>query len=114
MRASISRAVRNCGHFRKIAEVVKLPGTFRFGADPMNKTEETEPSGQRRESSEDSEPDAEGKEAGLEDGVPLSVRRARKMRKDLWPSIWLTFASVIILAAALAIMAYRMGAQSCR
>jgi hypothetical protein len=51
-----------------------------------------------------------------EASVPLSVRkarRARKMREDLWPHVWMTFASVILLAAALAIMAYRMGAQSC-
>ena len=32
---------------------------------------------------ENSELDAEGKEAGLEDGVPLSVRKARKMRRDM-------------------------------
>ncbi len=46
--------------------------------------------------------------------VPLSVRearRARKRREDLWPYVWITFASVVILAVALAIMAYRMGAQ---
>ena len=45
--------------------------------------------------------------------VPLSVRNARQMRRDLWPSIWMSFASIIILAAALAILSYRMGAQSC-
>jgi hypothetical protein len=72
----------------------------------MNSEQEELPSGQRRFSSEDGEPD-------LEQYVPLSVRNARKMRNDLWPSIWMSFAAIIILAAALAILAYRMGAQSC-
>jgi hypothetical protein len=48
--------------------------------------------------------------------VPLSVRearRARKMRDDLWPYVWMNFVSSMLLAAALGIMAYRMGAQSC-
>jgi len=62
---------------------------------------------------ENSEPDAEGKGSGLEDGVPPSVRKAREMRRDLWPHLWMSFASIIILAAALAILTYRMGAQSC-
>jgi len=65
---------------------------------------------------ENSEPDAERKEAGLEDSVPLSVRNARKKRKALRalePYYWMSFASVILLAAALAILTYRMGAQSC-
>ncbi len=58
----------------------------------------------------------EGKETNFEDWVPLSVRearRARKMREDLWPYVWMTFASVILLASALVILSYRMGAQSC-
>lgn len=52
-----------------------------------------------------------------EEWVPLSVREARhgrKMRGDLWPYIWMNFASILILAAALAILSYRIGAQSCR
>jgi hypothetical protein len=57
--------------------------------------------------------DAEGRRATAEDCVPLSVRNARRVRRDLWPSIWMTFASILILAAALAILSYRMGAQSC-
>jgi hypothetical protein len=61
-----------------------------------------------------SESDAEREEAGLDDGIPLSVRCARQMRKTLWPHFWMSFASIIILAAALAILSYRMGAQSCR
>jgi len=75
----------------------------------MNKTEETKPSGQWRVSSEGSERD-------LEECVPLTVRNARQMRKALQalePYCWMSFASIIILAAALAILAYRMGAQSC-
>jgi hypothetical protein len=62
---------------------------------------------------ESTEPDAEGSRAAGEDWVPLSVRNARKIRKDVWPHLWMSFASVILLAAALAILAYRMGAQSC-
>ena len=73
----------------------------------MTKTEETKPSGQWRVPSEDSEPN-------LEQYVPLSVRNARKVRRDLWPSIWMSFALINILAAALAILCYRIGAQSCR
>ena len=47
--------------------------------------------------------------------VPLSVRearRARKMRGDLWPYVWMNFASILILAATLAILTHRIGAQS--
>jgi hypothetical protein len=54
--------------------------------------------------------------ADSENWVPLSVRearRARKMRADLWPYMWMNFVSSILLAAVLAIMAYRMGAQNC-
>jgi hypothetical protein len=71
---------------------------------------EKNPAGTDRENSE---PDAEGKKGGLVDGVPLSVRNARKMRTNLWPHLWLSFASIILLAVALAILSYRMGAQSC-
>jgi hypothetical protein len=48
----------------------------------------------------------------LEECVPLSVRNARKLRRDLWPSIWMSFAAILILAVGLAILSYRMGAQS--
>lgn len=51
-----------------------------------------------------------------EEWVPLSVREARharKMRGDLWRYIWMNFASILILAATLAILSYRIGAQSC-
>ncbi len=59
---------------------------------------------------------SEGKDPEVEECVPLSVRearRARKMREDLWPYVWMTFASIILLASALVILSYRMGAQSC-
>ncbi len=49
--------------------------------------------------------------------VPLVVREARlarKRRDDLWPYVWMKFVSMILLFATAAIMAYRMGAQSCR
>ena len=52
-------------------------------------------------------------ESDIEDRAPLSVRKARKMRRDLWPYVWMNFASMILLAVALAILSYRMGAQSC-
>jgi hypothetical protein len=48
--------------------------------------------------------------------VPLTVRearRARKLRDDLWPYVWVNFMSVIVLFTALAIACYRVGAQSC-
>jgi len=54
-------------------------------------------------------------ESHVEEWVPPSVRearRARKMRDDSWPYVWMNFVSIILLAAALAIMAYRMGVQS--
>jgi hypothetical protein len=72
----------------------------------MKKTEETNPTSQWRVPSEDSKP-------GIEDGVPLSVRNARRMRQDWWPSIWMSFTSIILLAGALVILSYRIGAQSC-
>jgi hypothetical protein len=55
-------------------------------------------------------------EADSENCAPLSVRearRARKMRDDLWPYVWMNFVSITLLAAALGIMAYRMGVESC-
>jgi hypothetical protein len=66
-----------------------------------------------RPDAENSEPDVEGKEPEVEDWVPLSVRKARKMRRDMWPYVWMSFASMVLLAVALAILSYRMGAQSC-
>ena len=48
--------------------------------------------------------------------VPLSVRearRARKLRDDLWPYVWMNFVSMVLLFAAAVIMAYRTGAHSC-
>lgn len=62
---------------------------------------------------ENTESDAEGGRAGAEGHVPLSVRQARQMRRDRWPSIWMSFASILILGAALAILSYRLGVQSC-
>jgi len=52
-------------------------------------------------------------ESDVEKWVPLSVREARARRDDLWPYAWMNFVSMILLFAAAAIMAYRMGAQSC-
>lgn len=46
--------------------------------------------------------------------IPLGMRSARRMRNNVWPYIWISLVSIILLAAALAIAAYRMGAQSCR
>ena len=50
---------------------------------------------------------------GFKKYVPLSVRKRRQMRSDLWPHVWMSFASILILSIALAILSYRMGAQSC-
>ena len=72
----------------------------------MNSEQEEVPSGRRRVSSGDGEPD-------LEQYVPLSVRNARQMRQSLWPHLWMSFVSIILLTVALAILSYRMGAQSC-
>ncbi len=72
----------------------------------MNSEKKEVPSGKWGVCREDAEPDREAY-------VPLSVRNARQMRRDLWPSIWISFQSIIILAVALAILSYRMGAQSC-
>jgi hypothetical protein len=55
-------------------------------------------------------------EPNVENWVPLSVRearRARERRDELWPYVWMNFASILILAATLAIVSYRMAAQSC-
>jgi hypothetical protein len=72
----------------------------------MNSEKKEVASGQWRVSSDDGKPN-------LEECVPLSVRNARQMRRGWWPSIWMSFASILILAAALAILSYRMGVQSC-
>jgi hypothetical protein len=82
----------------------------------MNKTRGAGSRGQWRVSRKEREVDAEGRGAGREECVPLSVRKARQMRRDfwlLWPHLWMSFAAIIILAAALAILSYRIGAQSC-
>jgi hypothetical protein len=72
----------------------------------MNLDKEADPSGPSGVATKDGEP-------GPEEHVPLSVRNARNLRRDLWPSIWMSFASILILAAALAILSYRIEAQSC-
>jgi hypothetical protein len=79
----------------------------------MNKIEETEPNDQWREARRGKEGAVEGKQAGLEEGVPLSVRKAREMRRSLWPDLWILSAATIILIVTLAILSYRIGAQSC-
>jgi hypothetical protein len=73
----------------------------------MKLNKEAVPSGPSDVSSKDGELD-------LEEHVPLCVRNARRMRRELGPSIWMSFAAILILAVALAILSYRMGAQSCR
>jgi hypothetical protein len=59
--------------------------------------------------------DSETNQVSSEEWVPLSVREARharRIRVELWPYIWMNFASILILAAALVILRYRIGAQS--
>lgn len=53
-----------------------------------------------------------GRERHLERYVPLSVRNARQTCKALWPDVWMSFASILILAVALAIPSYRIGARA--
>jgi hypothetical protein len=43
--------------------------------------------------------------------IPLSMRSVRRMRSNVWPYIWISFASILLLMAALAILAYRIGAH---
>jgi sterol desaturase/sphingolipid hydroxylase (fatty acid hydroxylase superfamily) len=62
---------------------------------------------------------SEGSGRDREEYVPFSVRNARQMRKALhagsWmASYWMCFASIVVLAMALAILTYQMGAQGCR
>jgi hypothetical protein len=57
------------------------------------------PTGQRREPSKASE------------YIPLGMRSARRMRSNVWPYIWISFASILLLMAALVILAYRIGAH---
>jgi hypothetical protein len=67
--------------------------------------------------SRDGDVGPEGGEWDLEERVPLSVRearRARERREDLWPYVWMNFVSMMLLFAAAVVMAYRIGAQSCR
>jgi hypothetical protein len=47
-----------------------------------------------------------------DDYAPLSVRDFRQMRKSIG-HLWISFATIVILAAAQAIVCYRVGAQSC-
>jgi hypothetical protein len=46
--------------------------------------------------------------------IPVGMRSFRRMRNNVWPYIWMSFAAILVLATALAIVAYRMGAQICR
>ena len=43
--------------------------------------------------------------------IPLSMRSARRMRTDFWLRIWISFASILLLMAALVILAHRIGAH---
>ncbi|HLQ75769.1 MAG TPA: hypothetical protein VK210_00345 [Terriglobia bacterium] len=51
--------------------------------------------------------------AETEDHVPLSVANARRARAALRPYYWISLGSIILLVAALLILTYRMGVQSC-
>jgi hypothetical protein len=63
---------------------------------------------------ESSPRDAESAEIYEEERIPLVIREARRTRALLRPAIWMLFATTLLLSAALAIEAYRMGAHSCR
>jgi hypothetical protein len=43
--------------------------------------------------------------------IPLGMRSARRMRNNVWPYIWISFASILLLMVALVILAYRIGAH---
>jgi hypothetical protein len=60
-------------------------------------------SGQRRVSSQ----------SRAEEYIPPGMRSARRMRSYVWPFIWMSFASILLLMAALVILAYRIGAHRC-
>jgi hypothetical protein len=47
-----------------------------------------------------------------EEYIPLGMRSARRMRDDVWPSLWISFASILLLMATLVILAYRIWAHS--
>ncbi len=55
----------------------------------------------------------EGRQRDLGKYITLSLRNAGQMHKTLWPHLWMSFASIILLVVALAILSYRIGAQSC-
>jgi hypothetical protein len=59
-------------------------------------------------------PDSEDSEPDLKQYVRLVCETHGKCAGDLWPSIWMSFASILILAVTLAILSNRMGTQSCR
>lgn len=59
--------------------------------------------------------DPETNQVSSEEWVPLSVREARRSRANcdnLWPYVWMNFASMILLFIALAVVCYRVGAGS--
>jgi hypothetical protein len=43
--------------------------------------------------------------------IPLGMRSAQRMRNNVWPYIWISFASILLLMAALVVLAYRIGAH---
>jgi hypothetical protein len=45
--------------------------------------------------------------------IPPGMRSARRMRSNLWPYIWISLGSILLLMAALVILAYRIGAHRC-
>jgi hypothetical protein len=45
--------------------------------------------------------------------IPPGMRSARRMRSNVWPHIWMSFVSILLLMAALVILAYRIGAHRC-
>lgn len=46
--------------------------------------------------------------------IPPGMRSARRMGSNVWPYIWMSFASILLLLAALVVLAYRMGVHSSR
>jgi hypothetical protein len=52
-------------------------------------------------------------ESKPEDYVPFGMRSARRVRNNVWPYVWISFASILLLMAALVILSYRIGAHRC-
>lgn len=56
-------------------------------------------------------PEKKGVPTDPDEYIPFGMRSARRMRSNVWPYIWISFAWILLLMAALVILAYRIGAH---